>query len=74
MQTAAILIRNTRAGGGSRTPPNRQQKDVKILDIYENVASVKIVAGEWIGYLHVVRADGRWQIINELWELKPQAP
>ena len=22
--------------------------------------------------LHVARADGRWQIVNVLWELKPQ--
>ena len=73
-QSAMTLVKNTRAGGGTRTPPERQQKDVTILDIYENAASVKIVAGAWIDYLHVVRSDGRWQIINVLWELKPQAP
>jgi hypothetical protein len=71
-QSAMTLVRNTRAGGGKRTPPDRQQKDVTILDIYENAASVKVVAGAWIDYLHVARADGRWQIVNVLWELKPQ--
>ena len=71
-QSAMTLVRNTRAGGGKRTPPERQQKDVTILDIYENAASVKVVAGTWIDYLHVARSDGRWQIINVLWELKPQ--
>ena len=71
-QSAMTLVRNTRAGGGNRTPPERQQKDVTILDIYENAASVKVVAGAWIDYLHVARADGRWQIVNVLWELKPQ--
>ena len=73
-QSAMTLVRNTRAGGGTRTPPDKQQKDVTILDIYENAASVKVVAGAWIDYLHVVRSDGRWQIINVLWELKPQGP
>ena len=53
---------------------DKQQKDVTILDIYENAASVKVVAGAWIDYLHVARSDGRWQIVNVLWELKPQAP
>ena len=71
-QSAMTLVRNTRSGGGKRTPPERQQKDVTILDIFENAASVKVVAGAWIDYLHVARADGRWQIINVLWELKPQ--
>ena len=71
-QSAMTLTNNTRAGGGSRTPPERQQKDVAILDIYENVASAKIVADSWIDYLHLARVDGRWQIVNVLWELKPR--
>lgn len=71
-QSAMTLVRNTRAGGGKRTPPDKQQKDVTILDIYENAASVKVVAGAWIDYLHIARSDGRWQIVNVLWELKPQ--
>ena len=71
-QSAMTLVRATRAGGGKRTPPERQQKDVTILDIYENAASVMVVAGACIDYLHVARADGRWQIVNVLWELKPQ--
>lgn len=70
-QSAMTLTKNTRGGGGKRTPPERQQKDVAILDIYENAASVKIVADSWIDYLHIVRSDNRRQIINVLWELKP---
>jgi len=71
-QSAMTLTNNTRAGGGSRTPPERQLKDVTILDIYENAASAKIVADSWIDYLHLGRVDGRWQIVNVLWELKPR--
>jgi len=71
-QSAMTLTNNTRAGGGKRTPPERQQKDVTILDIYENAASAKIVADSWIDYLHLARVDGRWQIVNVLWELKPR--
>src|SRR5438876_7564294 len=33
---ALTLIQRTRAGGGSRTPIDRQQKDFRILDIYAN--------------------------------------
>ncbi|MGD2136243.1 MAG: nuclear transport factor 2 family protein, partial [Gemmatimonadales bacterium] len=70
--TAAQLIEGTRRGGGRMIPPERQQSDVTILDIYRNAASVKIVAGDWIDYLHVAKFDGRWVIVNVLWELKPQ--
>ncbi len=69
--SALTLIQSTRAGGGSRTPENEQQKDVTILDIYRNVASVKVVASEWIDYLQVAKWNGEWKIINVLWELKP---
>ena len=71
-QSAMTLTNNTRAGGGKRTSPERQQKDITILDIYENAASAKIVADSWIDYLHLARVEGRWQIVNVLWELKPR--
>jgi hypothetical protein len=31
------------------------------------------VASDWIDYLHMVRGDSGWQIINVLWELKPES-
>ena len=67
------LVQHTRAGGGKDTPKEQQQKDVTILDVFENAASVKIVASTWVDYLHMVRADSGWRIINVLWELKPGA-
>lgn len=69
---ALSLVQGTRRGGGRSTPKERQQKDVTILDVYENAASVKIVASDWIDYLHLARWNGRWVIVNVLWELKPQ--
>ena len=54
-------------------PEEQRQSDVTILDVFENVASVKIVASAWIDYLHVGRVDGEWKIINVLWEMKPQS-
>lgn len=70
---AAELIEGTRAGYGTRTPVEKRQSDVTILDIFENAASVKVVASDWIDYLQLARVDGRWLIINVLWELKPAA-
>jgi len=53
------------------TPKEKQQKDVTILDVYQNAASVKVVASDWIDYLHMAKYTGRWVIVNVLWELKP---
>jgi hypothetical protein len=52
-------------------PKDKQQKDVTILDLFENAACVKIVAADWVDYLHVSKFDGRWVIVNVLWEMKP---
>ena len=70
--SALSLVQATRAGGGRETPRERQQKDVTILDIYENVASVKVVASDWIDYMQMARFNGRWVIVNVLWEMKPR--
>ena len=68
---AMALVQRTRDGGGKKTPPDRQLKEVTILDRYNNAAIVKIVASDWIHYLEVAKFNGDWKIINVLWELKP---
>jgi hypothetical protein len=73
MQMSAMgLVLGTRRGGGKNTPKESQQKDVTILDAFENAASVKVVASDWVDYLHMAKFNGRWVIVNVLWELKPK--
>jgi hypothetical protein len=71
-QSAMTLVQNTRSGGGRETPVAEQRKDVRILDIFGNTASVRVDAGSWVDYLHIARWNGRWVIINVLWEMRPQ--
>jgi hypothetical protein len=68
---ATALVNGTRRGWGKETPAERRQKDVTILDIFGNAASVKAVMADWIDYLQVAKVDGRWVIVNVLWERKP---
>jgi hypothetical protein len=70
--SAMGLVQGVKRGGGKDTPKERQQKDVTILDIYGNTASVKVVASDWVDYLHIAKFNGRWVIVNVLWELKPK--
>jgi hypothetical protein len=69
---ATMLVEATKTGHGKNTPADKQMKEVTILDRYENVACVKIVATDWIDYLQVAKFDGRWVIVNVLWEMKPK--
>ena len=68
--SAMGLVQGTRRGGGKDTPKDKHRKDITILDVNENAASVKIVASDWIDYLHIAKFNGRWMIVNVLWELK----
>ena len=69
--SAMSLVQGTRRGGGKDTPKERQDKDVIILDVFQNSASVKAVMSDWIDYMHMAKYNGRWVIVNVLWELKP---
>ena len=69
---ASALVNGARHGYGKATPTERQQKDVRILDVFGNAAVAKVVMADWIDYLQLVRADSRWQIVNVLWERKPE--
>ena len=71
-QSAMTLVLNTRRGGGKDTPVGQRRTDVRVLDIFVNTASVRVDAGTWIDYLHVAKWNGRWVIVNVLWELRPQ--
>jgi hypothetical protein len=70
--SAAELTQGTRNGGGKDTPAERQFKEVTVFDVYGGAATAKIVASDWIDYLHLSRVDGRWVIVNVLWELNPR--
>lgn len=69
--SAMTLVQGTRNGGGRDTPAAEQRKDIRILDVYRNAASARIDASGWVDYLHLVRWNGRWVIVNVLWELHP---
>ena len=69
---ASVLVNSTRHGYGKETPKDRQQKEVTILDIFGNAASAKAVMAEWVDYMQLGKVDGRWVIVNVLWEKKPQ--
>ncbi len=68
--SAMGLVQGVKRGGGKATPIEKQQKDITILDVFENAASVKAVMSGWIDYMHMAKVNGRWVIINVLWELK----
>jgi hypothetical protein len=70
--SAMSLVQGTRAGSGKQTPTAEQQKDVTILDMIGGAATVKLEMRDWVDYMHIGKFNGKWVIINVLWELKPK--
>jgi hypothetical protein len=70
---ASVLVNSTRHGYGKETAKERQQKDVSVLDIFGNAACAKAVMADWVDYMQLARVDGRWVIVNVLWERKPKS-
>ena len=71
--SAMTLVNATRSGSGKSIPEDKRQKDVTVLDVFENAAVVKVVASDWVDYLEMAKWNGQWKIVNVLWELKPEA-
>jgi len=70
--TALALVQGTRGGSGKSTPAAEQQKDVTILDVLGGAATVKLEMRDWVDYMHIGKMNGKWVIINVLWEMKPK--
>lgn len=69
---AMILLAETYNVNGDKFPAN-PKKEVIILDIYDKTASVKLIADEWIDYMHIVKLNGKWQLVNVLWQFNDSA-
>ena len=68
--TAQQLIDGTEAGWGVRVPVETRRSEVAILDIFRNVAAVRVDAHAWIDYMQLARWNGEWKIVNVLWEMR----
>jgi hypothetical protein len=48
----------------------QMKNTVTILDVYDNIATVKVESVGYIDYLHIGEVNGKWEIVNVLWTVK----
>jgi len=53
----------------TKFPPTPNDK-VTILSIYNRIASVELVSDNWVEYLHLIKLNQKWKIINLIWQHK----
>lgn len=48
-------------------------KEITLFEVLDQVASAKLVAEWGIDYFHLAKFDGRWLIVNVIWQSPPKA-
>ncbi|MCP5108794.1 MAG: nuclear transport factor 2 family protein [bacterium] len=67
------MVEYARMGFGKKTPKEKRNISVQILDVYKNMAAVKTMTCDFIDFLHLAKINGQWKIKNVLWEPAPPA-
>jgi hypothetical protein len=62
------MINATKEGKGKIEPMKTAKKEITILDMTNKVATVKLLSNDFTDYLHLVKIDEKWEIVNVLWE------
>lgn len=52
--------------------PKDAPKEVVVYEVSDQTASAKVTASWGIDYLHLAKYDGKWKIINILWQSPPK--
>ena len=47
-------------------------REVTVYDVQDKTASAKVVAAWGTDYFHLAKMDGRWYIMNVLWQTAPR--
>ncbi|CAG5083024.1 nuclear transport factor 2 family protein [Parvicella tangerina] len=48
---------------------NLSSAEIEVLDITGNMATVKLLAEKWVDYLHLVKLNNEWKIVNVIWTM-----
>jgi Putative lumazine-binding len=59
-----VLVADTASGEGTGFDP---QQEVTVLDVFRDIATVRVRSEPFVEYLHVARFGNRWLIVNALY-------
>lgn len=59
------------ASNGAKLAPADRRISTEVFDIAGDAAAARIFTAQFNDYLHLIRRDGVWQILNVLWHAPP---
>jgi hypothetical protein len=63
------MIDLTAAGAGRQRDSEGRRIDVRVVDVYGDIATAVVDSNVYREYLHLVRTEDGWRIVNALWAL-----
>lgn len=69
--TFAQLVELAKTYNKNGRVPKDAPKEVVIFEVSDQTASAKVTASWGIDYLHLAKYDGKWKIVNVLWQSLP---
>jgi hypothetical protein len=65
---AMTLVAGTRGRARNPQPADQRLLEITIVASYRNMALVKIVSYDFVDLVSMAKSDGRWVIVNDLWD------
>jgi hypothetical protein len=66
-ETAPGMIDLTAAGAGRKRDSEGRRIDVRVIDVYGDIATAVVDSNVYREYLNLVRTENGWRIVNALW-------
>jgi len=72
LHSASTLIEGTRLGYGKKIPVENRDIKITVFEIFNDIATVKAASMLCTEYLHIVKYNGEWKVLNVLWQRNNQ--
>ena len=69
--SAGSDLRATTYNDDGHIPANAPKK-IELFEVLDKTASAKLTANWGVDYFHLAKVDGKWQIMNVLWQSQPE--
>lgn len=72
MDFAALVDLATRWNANASMPADAP-REIAVLDLGERIACARLHAAWGVDYMNLVKRDGRWEVVQVLWQTAPEA-
>lgn len=65
--TASQMVDATAEGAGRERDARPRRINIRVVEVYGDIATAMVDSNVYREYVHLVRTNGDWRIVNALW-------